>query len=160
MGKKISEMTEAELNEHYRKCKIREDSKALKKYAKRLRDERKTYEQKFEAYSINQRKSRALALGSCALKAIDAVRELAKVKPLVAGTLEYVMNEQKVTDEAGAKGFYCSVIFHVVSDEPAHDPEDIRKEIEETFEKMMRETDAMYPPEEKHEEKESERETV
>jgi hypothetical protein len=25
---------------------------------------------------------------------------------------------------------------------------DIRKEIEETFEKMMRETDAMYPPEE------------
>ena len=147
MGKKLKDMTEQELNLHYREKKIREDSKALRKYRKRLTEERKCYEQKFEAYSINQRKSREAALGACALKAIDAVRELSKVKPLVGGTLEYVINEQKVKDETGQKGFYCSVIFHVVSDEPAHSQEDIQKEIEETFEKMMSETDRLYPVE-------------
>ena len=131
-----------------REQKIRKDSKALKKYAKRLRDERKVYIQKFEAFAINQRKSRELALGTCALKAMDAVRELAKVKPLVAGTLEYLITENKVKDEMNMKGFHCSVTFRVVSDEPAHDPKDIQKEIEETFEKMMRETDNMFPPEE------------
>ena len=160
MGKKLEDMTEQELNEHMRQVKIRKDSKALRKYGKRLREERKTYEQKFEAYAVNQRKSREAALGACALKAIDAVRELSKVKPLVGGTLEYVINEQKIKDETGQKGFYCSVIFHVVSNEPAHDAEDIQKELENTFEKMMRETDELYPVEVQDEKAESKRETV
>jgi len=160
MGKKLAEMTEKELNAHYRQCKIREDSKALRKYRKRLTEERKCYEQKFEAYAINQRKSREAALGACALKAMDAVRELSRVKPLRAGTLEYVINEQKVQDDAGQKGFYCCVIFHVVSEEPAHSQEDIQKELEETFEKMMSETDKLYPAEEKNEEKESKENAV
>lgn len=160
MGKKLADMTEQELNQHLRQVKIRKDSKALRKYGQRLREERKTYEQKFEAYAINQRKSREAALGACALKAIDAVRELSKVKPLVAGMVEYVINEQKVKDETGQKGFYCSVIFHAVSYEPAHDEEDIQKELENTFEKMMRETDELYPLEVQDEKTESKRETV
>ena len=137
-----------------REQKIRKDSKALKKYAKRLRDERMVYIQKFEAFAINQRKSRELALGACALKAMDRVRKLAKVKPLIAGTLEYLITENKVHDETGQKGFHCTVSFRVVSEEPAHDPKDIQKEIEETFEKMMRETDEMFPPEEQEDDHE------
>jgi hypothetical protein len=36
----------------------------------------------------------------------------------------------------------------VTSYEPAHTEEEIQKELEETFEKMMRETDELYPAEE------------
>lgn len=128
-----------------REEKIRKDELALKKYAAKLRRERMVYMQTFEAYAVNQRKSREAALGACALKAIDHVRELAKIKPLVDGTLEYVITEGKVKDEAGLKGFKCSVTFRVVSNEPAHDPEDILKEIMDTKDRMKRETDEMFP---------------
>ena len=160
MKKRLEDMTEQELNEHHRQAKIRKDSKALKKYAARLRKEKRVYIQQFDAYAINQRKSREAALGACALKAIDAVRELWKVKPLIPGTLEYVIHEEKVKDEDGQKGFHCIVTFKVTSDEEAHSQEDIQKEIEATFEKMMRETDQMYPQEEDHEKEKSERETL
>lgn len=147
MAKKLSEMTEQELNAHNRAIKIRRDSQALRKYAARLRKERRVYIQTFDAFSINQRRSRELALGACALKAIDAVRELWKVKPLIPGTLEYVIHEEKVKDADDRKGFHCVVTFKVTSNEDAHSPEDIQKEIEDTFEKMMRETDEMFPEE-------------
>lgn len=130
-----------------REQKIRKDSKALKKYKERLKKERKRYIQTFDAYSINQRRSRQAALGACALKALDAVRELNKVKPLVKGTLEFVISEQKVIDPDGKKGFHCSVTFAVASEEAAHEPEWIEKEVEHTFELMMRETDEMFPEE-------------
>ena len=130
-----------------REQKIRKDSKALKKYKERLKKERKRYIQTFDAFSINQRKSREIALGVCALKALDAVRELNKVKPLVKGTLEFVISEQKVIDPDSKKGFHCSVTFAVASEEAAHEPEWIEKEVEHTFELMMQETDEMFPEE-------------
>ena len=58
------------------------------------------------------------------------------------------INHKKNIDRLTEAGFHCTVTYRVVSAEAAHDEEWIRKEIEETFEKMMRETDAMYPPEE------------
>ena len=141
-----------------REQKIRKDAKALKAYKKRLRNERKRYIQTFEAYSVNQRRSRAAALGECALMAREAIYSLRKTKPLVNGTLEYMINEQKVIDPDGKKGFHCSVTFAVSSEEPAHDEEWIENEIQDTFERMMRETDEMVPEEaeaQKSEEKES-----
>ena len=128
-----------------REQKIRKDGKALKKYADRLRKERKTYIQTFEAYAVNQRKSRAAAIGECALQAMDEVRGLAKIKPLVDGTLEYLITEEKVQDPDGRRGFHCAVTFRVVSHEAAHTDEWIKAEIEKTFEKMMAETDEMFP---------------
>lgn len=130
-----------------REQKIRKDSKTLKKYKERLKKERKRYIQTFDAFAINQRRSREAALGACALKALDAVRELNKVKPLVKGTLEFVISEQKVIDPDSKKGFHCSVTFAVASEEAAHEPEWIEKEVEHTFELMMRETDEMFPEE-------------
>lgn len=140
-----------------REQKIKRDSKTLKKYEKRLEDERMRYIQTFDAYAINQRRSRAAAIGECALQAREAIYSLKKTKPLVNGTLEYMINEQKVVDPDGKKGFHCSVTFAVSSEEPAHTKEWIKKEIADTFEKMMRETDEMFPPEgeEESEEKES-----
>ena len=133
-----------------REQKIKKDGKALQKYEQRLRNEHKVYLQMFDAYAANQRKSRAAAIGACALRAMDEVRALAKTKPLMDGSLEYMITEQKMIDPDGIKGFHCTVTYRVVSAEKAHDEEWIRKEIEETFEKMMRETDEMFPPEEKN----------
>lgn len=133
--------------------KIKKDSKALQKYGQRLKNEHKVYIQMFEAYAANQRKSRAAAIGACALRAMDEVRGLAKTKPLMDGSLEYMITEQKMVDPDGIKGFHCTVTYRVVSAEKAHDEEWIRKELEETFEKMMQETDEMFPPEEKQDDR-------
>ena len=131
-----------------REQKIKKDSKALRKYGQRLANEHKVYMQMFNAYAVNQRRSRAAAIGECALQAMDMVRGLAKTKPLLDGSLDYMITEQKVKDPDGKIGFHCAVTFRVVSAEKAHDEEWIQKELEETFEKMMRETDEMFPAEE------------
>lgn len=135
-----------------REQKIKRDGKALKKYKERLKKERKVYMECFSAYAVNQRKSRAAAIGECALQAMDRVKEMARIKPLLDGSLEYMITEKKVVDPAGIKGFQCSVTYRVVSAEDAHTAEWIEKEIEDTFEKMMQETDEMFPPEEKKDE--------
>ena len=160
MRKKLEDMTEKEQNAYYRKKKIREDSKALKAYGKRMRNTMKNYGQKYDAFAINQRRSREAALGVCALKALDAVRELMRSKNLEPGSLWFMISESPVKDENGKKAFHCSVMYSVTSFEPAYTDEEIQKELEETFEKMMRETDALYPVEVADEEKKSERETV
>ena len=129
-----------------REQKIKKDSKALQNYAKRLKSEHKVYLQKFDAYAVNQRRSRAAAIGECALQAMDEVRGLAKTKQLLDGSLDYMITEQKVVDPDGNKGFHCSVTYRVVSAEKAHTQEWIDAELEKTFEKMMMETDEMFPP--------------
>lgn len=131
-----------------REEKIREDGESLKQYEERLRKTKKAYHQEFRAFAINQRRSRALALGECCLKAMDEVRGLNRTKPLIPGTLDYLINEQKVTDADGVKGFSCVVAYRVVSEEPEYTDEWIKNEIAETFEKMMIETDEMFPQEE------------
>lgn len=128
-----------------REQKIKKDSKALKNYAKRLEKEHKVYMQTFSAYAVNQRRSRAAAIGECALQAMDGVRGLARTKPLMDGSLEYLITEQKLQDPDGLRRFHCSVTFRVVSQEKAHTNEEIQQEIEKTFEKMMMETDEMFP---------------
>lgn len=135
-----------------REEKIAADGRALKKYEQRLKDEAKVYHQTVEAYSENNRRSRELTLGTCALKALDAVRELRNVKPLV-GELYFNIGEKPEEDKGGRKIFHCSVTYHVTSAEKAHSEDDVRKEIEDTFEKMMRETDEMFPEEDRQNEK-------
>ena len=138
-----------------REQKIRKDAKVLKKYEQRLRQEKKVYIQTFEAYAVNQRRSRAAAIGECALQARDAVRGLSVTKDLVDGTLDYMIREEKVVDPDGKKGFHCAVTYKVMSNEPAHTDEWIQSEMEKTFEQLMQETDEMFPEEkeENHEER-------
>ena len=147
MRKKLEDMTEAELNAYYRKKKIKDDSRELRKYADRMHREVKVYGRKYDAFAINQRKSRALAIGECALQALDDVRGLFRTKRLEPNSLWFMISESPVLDENGVKNFHCSVLYSVKSFEPAHTEEYIQKELEETFEKMMRETDKMYPKE-------------
>ena len=44
-----------------REQKIKKDSKALQKYAQHLKNEHKVYLRIFDAYAVNQRRSRAAA---------------------------------------------------------------------------------------------------
>lgn len=134
-----------------REQKIKKDSRDLKRYGERLRKEHKVYLQMYDAYAVNQRRSRAAAIGECALQAMDGVRGLAKTKNLMDGSLEYMITEQKVRDPDGKIGFHETVTYRVVSMEKAHTEEWIQKELEETFEKMMLETDEMFPEEKKEE---------
>lgn len=148
MAKRFQDMTEQEQIAFNRRKKIRDDGKLLKDYEKRMRNTMKNEGQTFDAFAINQRKSRELALGTCALKALDSVRELMRKKRLVPESLEFMISESPVKDENGKKAFHCRVMYKVTTFEPAYTEEEIRKEIEDTFEKMMRETDNLYPAEE------------
>ena len=142
--------------EQMRQRKIRKDEKELKKYEERLRKEKVVYHQNFDLVALNQRRSREAALGACVMKALDAVRELSMKKQLVPGSLYYNISENKVNDPEGRKGFLESVTYFVMSYEKAHTEEQIAEEIRVTREKMMMETDELFPAEE---EKQDEKET-
>ena len=158
MAKKFADMTDAEKIAYNRKKKIQDDGKKLKAYEKRMRNTMKNYGQKFDAFAINQRKSREAALGACAMKALDAVRQLMRETQLEPGTLWFMISESPLKDENGKKNFHCSVMYSITALEPAFTEEEIQAEIADTFEKMMRETDVLYPAEDSHEEKENDQE--
>jgi len=131
-----------------RKQKIKQDARALRKYKVRLQNERKVYHQSFQLVAVNNRRSREAALGACVLKALDEVRGLAKKKNIVPGSLYYNIDEVILFDPEGRKGFQEIVTFFFMTYEPAHTKEEIEKEIADTFEKMMQETDELFPLEE------------
>lgn len=131
-----------------REQKEAEDRKSLENYEERLKRTAKAKSQQFSAFAINQRKSRAAAIGECALQALDAVYALNKKTQLQTGTLVFLINENKVEDPDGKKGFQCSVTYRVVSYEPAYTEEEIREMVEDTRRKMAAETEEMFPEEE------------
>ena len=130
-----------------REQKLKKDAKTLAKYEQKLRKTAKVYSQTAEADAINQRKSRAAAIGACALEVMDSIRGLAKTKPLMEGTLEYMMNEAVEYPVAGSreKTFIYTVMFQVYADEPRYTPEEIEKECEDLTFRLRMETDEMYP---------------
>lgn len=132
-----------------REQKIKKDAKALKEYRKRLEKERVVYHKEFKLVAVNRKVSRQNALGACLMKAMEDVQQLKIIKRLVPGSLYYIANEIKVKDPNGRKGFLEIVTYYVMSEEKAHTEEQINEEIKKTFEKMMAETDEMFPQEEK-----------
>ena len=130
-----------------KETKIKKDEQTLKKYERQLRNRRKEYQRFAEAYSKTGRRNRALAVGECALKAMDALRELNAEKTLLEGTLFWTINEERIRDTDGIKGFRYVVCWHVKSDEDYYTEEEIRKEIEETRARMLAETEEMYAEE-------------
>lgn len=125
----------------------KKNGKELKAYEERLRKTSKVYVQKFEADAINQRKSRAAAIGACVLQAMDELQGLWKTKPLRAGSLEWNFAEQKIVDPDGKKGFHETVQYSVASGEPAYSEDEIRELIEDTRKRMELDLNEMYPEE-------------
>ena len=116
----------------------RRNARQLEAYEKRLRQTSKVYVQKFEADAVNQRKSRAAAIGACVLQAMDELQGLWKTKPLRAGSLEWNFAEQKIVDPDGKKGFHETVQYSVASGEPAYSEEEIQALLKDTEERMRK----------------------
>ncbi len=133
-----------------REEKIRSDGETLEKYKEQLQNTAKAYMQTFSAFSVNQRKSRAAAAGECVLKALDEVKGLIKTKPMKAGTLDFIINEVKVKDPDGKKGWRYEISYRMVSYERKYTDEEIKKELEETAAKLKAETEEMFPEEERN----------
>lgn len=127
--------------------KRRQDRKTIAGYEKRLKAERKVYTQQFSAFSETGRKNRALCVGECCLQAMEKLTELVNQKPpipFVAGSLFFNLNEKRVKDEDGEKGFQYTVTYHLQSYEPAWTEEEIREKVEEAARRVKAETDEMY----------------
>lgn len=129
-----------------REQKLKRDKKTLEKYARDLQARPKIYSQRFASHATNQRKSRAAALGECCLQAMDAVRGLAKTKPLRANSLIYAISEIKDKKD-GVKTFYCQVAYQVISNERGLTDEEVRDEVTKLAEKLNQETEEMFPEE-------------
>lgn len=130
------------------------DYQTLRKYAAKLAAARKVYTQTTEAYSDTDRKSRALTAGECVLKTLEAVGQLNLEHKLIPGTLEYMIDQQKVQDDTGRKGFRYQVAYQVSADEPRFTQEEIRAEIEDLAKRLKIENEYLFGKQEEEEEKE------
>ena len=132
-----------------KKQKIKKDRQTLKRYEQKLRKKPKEHCIGAEVYSTTDRKSRALALGECALQAMEQLHELQAQRekdqhPLINGSLYWLLNEQKVKDSDGKKGFHYQVIVNVQSAEPFYTEDELREELHKTYLQFKAETEEMF----------------
>lgn len=127
-----------------KKQKTRQDRKSVLKYKAQLEARRKEYVQYAQAYSGTGRRMRTTAVGECVLQLMEELRKLNNQKTLVEGSLFWTINEQKVKDTDGKKGYHYLACWHVKSTEPYYTKEEIEQEIRETYKKMNLETEEMY----------------
>ena len=124
--------------------KIEHDRRTLKNYEKQLRNRRKEYGQIATAFSVTGRRNRTCAIGECVLKLMEALHDLRFRKNLLSGSLFWGIDETRVKDQDGKKGFEYKVWWRVKSDEPYYTDEEIKAELEKTYEKMRKETEEMF----------------
>lgn len=129
--------------------KIKKDQRDLQKYEKRLRQRRQEIGRMGEAYSLTGRKQRIAAIGETVLKLLEDLHRIQaeqeqKKKPLVNGTLFWGINEERVQDTDGKKGFHYRIFFCVKSEDDYYTEEQIRTELRETYAKMKAETEEMF----------------
>lgn len=135
-----------------RQGKIYQDEMTVEAYRKDLENERKVYMMKSTARAINNRRARALAVGECALKIMDAVREVSKAHALLVGSLHYMIDEKVIYPVPGVndrKEFEYDVMFQVTSNEKAWTKEEIEEKVGDLEFKLAMETDEMFPEDEK-----------
>ena len=102
-----------------------------------------------EVYSTTDRRSRALALGECALQVMENFHKLQKEReesrhPLIEGSLFWMLKEDKVKDTDGKKGFRYRVMLKVQSQEPYYTEDEIREELHKTYLQFKAETEEMF----------------
>ena len=126
------------------KRKRAKDARTLRKYEDQMRRRPKEYAQIAEAFSLTGRKARAAAVGECVIQLTEQLRKLNREKKLLDGSLFWTIEEQRVKDPDGRKGFRYVVAWHVQSDEPYYTEEEIREEIGRTAELIRQETAEMF----------------
>ena len=138
------QIEEAAVRQYALAQKREKDRDTIRAYEIKLRGRRKHYCKSAEAYSMGGRRNRAAALGECCLQAMEALDKDNAVHHFLPGTLSWIINESRVKDTDGKKGYRYSVTYHVLADEPALTDKEIQKEIDETREKLQKETEEMY----------------
>ena len=132
-----------------KKQKIKRDKQTLKRYEQKMRKRPKDHTIGAEVYSGTDRRSRALALGECALQVMENFRGLQKEReearhPLIEGSLFWMLKEDKVKDTDGRKGFHYRVMLKVQSAEPYYTEDEIREELHKTYLQFKAETEEMF----------------
>ena len=138
------------MNKHQ---KVKRDHDTIKRYRKQLINERQVYTRMAQAYSTTDHKSRAQAIGECALQLIEDIRLLNSQKQLVPGSLYYTMTENKVKDTDGKKGFEYTMTYFVKANEAAWDKEQINAKLYDLYDRLQKETQEMFPDEPAEEQK-------
>ena len=128
------------------------DKRTVWKYKEQLQKERKYYSQTASGTSDTDRKSRALTVGECCLKTLEGVGALNLEHKLIPGTLEYMINQVKVQDDTGRKGFDYYVTYQVRADEPAYTEEQIKEKVKDLAGRLKIETEELFGDEEPEEE--------
>ena len=68
----------------------------------------------------------------------------ARKEKMLDGTLFWLIEEQRVKDTDGKKGYRYTVGYMVKTSEPKYTPAEIQQEMEETYQKLKAETEEMY----------------
>lgn len=129
--------------------KIKKDQHTLNKYMKKLQNMRAEICRKAEVYSKGGHRNRVNAIGESVLKLLeDLEAKQAEVErrghKLLDGTLFWLIEERRVKDTDGIKGYRYNIGYMVKTSEPKYTEEEIQKELEETYQLMKRETEEMY----------------
>jgi len=116
-------------------------------FRQQLRKELKNYGAASTARAINNKRTRALAIGECALKVMDSVRECSRIHLLMPGSLVYMIEEKVIypTGDKSRKEFEYAVKYQVTSNEKAYTEEEIERACEDLTFRLAMETDEMYP---------------
>lgn len=78
------------------------------------------------------------------LKLQEELEKLDMEKNLLPGTLHWAINEQRIRDTDGKKGFNYAVAWFVNSDEPMMTEEEIQDEMAKTKAQMEAETQELF----------------
>ena len=132
------------IREYQHQEKLDRDAATIEVYEHSLRAKRKHYVQSTEAISAGGRRNRALAVGECVLKLLDEIGKEHFKHHFLPGTLVFNVFQDRTVDPDGIKGYKYTVAYHADADEPALTDEEIKKEIDETREKLRKETEEMY----------------
>lgn len=129
--------------------KIKKDRHDLVKYMKRMENQRQEIKRMGDAYCLTGHKNRVNTIGEIVLKLLeDFYKKQGELKlrghKMLDGTLFWIIEETRVKDPDGKKGFHYSVGYMVKTSEPMYTKEEIQKEMEETYQKMKQETEEMY----------------
>ena len=142
------QIEERAVRQYALEAKRSQDEETLAHYENRLRAKRKHYTQSTEAISAGGRRNRALALGECVLKLLDALEKEHFIHHFLQGTLAWNIFQDRTVDPDGVKGYKYTVAYHALADEQAMTEEEIKTEIEETRKKIEQETKEMFREEE------------
>ena len=129
--------------------KIKKDRHTLAKYMKRLEGMRREIMRKSEVYCLTGRRNRVKAIGESVLKLLeDFHKQQFQLQQgghkMLDGTLFWLVEEQRVVDTDGKKGFRYLISYCVKTDEAKYTKEEIQQEMEETYQKLKAETEEMY----------------